>query len=135
MNPRKAAKQKSYSPVSAWELMKADFDVDYTKRKKEENINILSYSVKSHFADNYLNHFHIFTHGSVLENEQAGAGFLIPEFKTEKGVYLGKGLSVLTAEFVAILMALEYIVNLPVVLFNIMFCIDSNEVLYSLNSV
>ena len=131
MNPRKAAKQKSYSPVSAWELVKADFDVDYSKRKKEENINILSYSVKSHFADNCFNHFHIFTRGSVLKKRTSRCWV---SYK-EKGFYLGKGLSVLTAELVAILMALEYIVNLPVVLFNIMFCIDSNEVLYSLNSV
>ena len=76
----------------------------------------------------------IYTDGSVLENEQAGAGFVIPEFKTEKGFYLGKGRSLFTAELVALLVAASYIFNLLMALFNILFCVDSKAVLYSLNS-
>ena len=53
--------------------------------KKEENRHILSYIVKSHLADNNSNHLKIYTDGSVVENEQAGAGFVISEFKTEEG--------------------------------------------------
>ena len=56
-NPRKVAKQMSFSPLPAWELMKADYDINYTdtkkkKKKKRENPHILSYLVKSHIADN-----------------------------------------------------------------------------------
>ena len=76
----------------------------------------------------------IYTDGSVLENKQASSRFVIPEFKTEKGFYLGKGRSIFTAELVALLMVLSSIVHLPMVLFNILFCVDSNAVLYSLNS-
>ena len=36
MNPRKAAKQMSYSPNLAWQLMGADLDINYTEAKKEE---------------------------------------------------------------------------------------------------
>ena len=72
-----------YSPTPDYELMKADFDTEYTEMKKEENRHILSYIVKSHLADNNSNHLKIYTDGSVVENEQAGAGFVIPEFKTE----------------------------------------------------
>ena len=64
----------------------------------------------------------IYTDRSVLENEQAGAGFVIPEFKTEKGFYLGKGRSLVTAELVALLVAVSYIFNLLVTLFNILLC-------------
>ena len=74
-----------YSPVLDWELMMADFAIEYTEMKKEENPHILSQRVKSHLADS-SNHLKIYAYGSVLENEQAGAGFDIPEFKTEKKV-------------------------------------------------
>ena len=37
MNPRKVAKQMSYSQSPAWKLMKADFEIDYTDTKKEES--------------------------------------------------------------------------------------------------
>ena len=67
----------------------------------------------------------MYTDGSVLENEQAGAGFVIPEFKTEKGFYLGKGMSLFTAELVALLVTVSYIFNLLVALFNILFSVDS----------
>ena len=56
--------------------MEPDFGIDYTKVKKEENPHILSYLVKSHVAHNYSSHLKMFTDGSALENEQAGAGFV-----------------------------------------------------------
>ena len=76
----------------------------------------------------------MYTDGSVIENEQASCRFVIREFKSEKGFYLGKGRSIFTAELVALLMALSSIVHLPMALFNILFCADSNAVLYSINS-
>ena len=45
----------------------------------------------------------VYTDGSVLENEQAGAGFVIPDFKTEKSFYLGKGGAIFTAKLAALL--------------------------------
>ena len=69
--------------------MKADFAIEYTGMKKEENPHVLSQRVKSHLVD-YSNHLKIYAYGSVLENEQAGAGFVIPETKTEKKFLLRK---------------------------------------------
>ena len=70
MNPRKVAKQMSYSQTPAWELMKADhLDTDYTEMKKEEHPHILLYLAKSHIADNYSDHLKMFTDGSLLEND------------------------------------------------------------------
>ena len=83
LNCRKVAKQMIYSPTPEWELMKADFDKEHTEMKKEDNPHILSYIVISHFPDTCSNRLKMYTDGSVLKNE-AGAGFVIPEFKTEK---------------------------------------------------
>ena len=51
---------------------------------KNENPDILSYLVKFHTADNYSDHLKLFTEGSVIKNDQASTGIVLPEFKTEK---------------------------------------------------
>ena len=56
--------------------MKADFDISYTKIKKEENSYTLSYLVKFHIGDKYSNNLKMVTDGSALQNVQAGAGFI-----------------------------------------------------------
>ena len=66
--------------------MKADFKINYTdmkkkKRERKENPNFLSFLLRSHIADNYSIIWNLYR--SVLENEQASAGFDIPEFKPE----------------------------------------------------
>ena len=116
INPRTIAKHISYCPVPAWELMKADFDVEM---KKEETSHILSYSVKSHIDDSYSNHFKMSTDGSVSENECASDWLVIPEFKTgererekkkkakKKSFYIGQGISIFTAELAAFVMTLS----------------------------
>ena len=77
----------TYSPTPAWELMKANFDIEYTEMKNEENPHILSYKntiVKSHLAGSYAR-------------------------------------VIFTAELVELLMALSFIVNLPMALFSFCF--------------
>ena len=61
--------------------------------------------------------------GSVLENEQAGAGFVIPEFKTVKPFYLGNGRS--------IFISYNYIVVLPMALFNILIFVWTQRQCYT----
>ena len=56
------------SPTPGWELMKADFDIEYTEMKKEENPHTLSYMVKSHLADNYSNHLKIYTDNQTFSS-------------------------------------------------------------------
>ena len=67
-----------------------------------------------------------------MEDGSAGSAFVIPSLKTEKSYHLGKGHSIFAAELVAILMALYYVIQLPVTVFNILFCVDSQSVLQSL---
>ena len=47
-----------------------------------------------------------YTDGSVLDNTQSGAVFIILAPKVEKSYYIGEHYSVFTAELVAILLAL-----------------------------
>jgi ribonuclease HI len=98
------------------------------------NPNVLAASVNAHIDSNYANHLKIYTDGSVLDNEQAGAAFVIPHFKIEKSYSIGKHISIFSAELVAILMALNYIISIPFNIFQFLFCVDSKSVLYAIRS-
>ena len=90
------------------------FDNYYKSLERKDNINILAVKVKQHLSENYQNHLKIFTDGSVLENKDAGAAFVIPSLNIEKQYHLGKNYSIFTSELVAIQMALNYLVDLPI---------------------
>ena len=128
------AKLPQFFPIPKWELERASFDIDHTSLKKDINLNILSTSVQSHINENYPLHLKIFTDGSVLENNNSGAAFLIPDLKVEKSFYLGKNKSIFTCELMAILMALNFVVLFPKTIFQILFCVDSKGVLYAMKS-
>ena len=49
-------------------------------------------------------------------------------------VYLGKGFSIFTSELYAILMALNYICNIQLAIYNFVICVDSKSVLCALKS-
>jgi ribonuclease HI len=117
--------------VPQWEHCSAIFDTEYTTVKKEE-INLLTVEAKDHLFNKYEYHLKIFTDGSVLPSTDSGCGFVIPDLKIQKAFYLGKRFSIFTAELYAILMALEFIFNLPFAIFRIVFCVDSKSVLYAL---
>ena len=117
-----------------WEQINAKFDSDYTDLKKSESTNILAIEVREHLINNYQNHIKIFTDGSILDSLDNGAGFVIPELKVQKYFYLGKGLSIFTSELYAVLMALNYICNIQLAIFNLLICIDSKSVLYALKN-
>ena len=54
--------------------------------------------------------------------------------KVQKSFYLGKCFSIFTLELYAILMALNYICNILLAIFNIIICVDSKSVLYALQN-
>ena len=82
----------------------------------------------------YYNHLKIFTDGSVLENKNAGAAFVIPAFKIEKQYYLGKYFSIFSAELVAVKMALNYLLDQPINFIQVVICVDSQSVLSAIQS-
>ena len=111
--------------------MQAKFDIDFTTEKKDGNINILVADVKEHLVTYYTNHLKVFTDGSVFDSN-AGCGFVIPALKIQKSFSLGKNFSIFTAELYAILMALTFLSDSDYAFFNIVLCVDSKSVLYSL---
>ena len=122
------------SPIPSWELLPAKFDYNYTTMSKKENINILGSEARTHIYNSYSNHLKVFTDGSLLNNS-AGCGFVIPALKTEKSFYLGQNVSIFTAELLAILMALRYLLDVPLNFYSLLFCVDSKSVLQSLESI
>jgi len=122
----------SLLPIPPWELMKANFDIDYTDYKKNEETNILVNVVKMHMSEMYSNYLKIYTDGSVLESSECGSGFVIPDLMIKRSYHLGKGFTIFTAELYAILMALCHILHTPLAIFNILVCVDSRSVLYAL---
>ena len=114
--------------VPPWEHKSANFDINYTDIKKDEDQNILTIEVRSHL-EHYRNHLKIFTDGSVLESKKSGAAFIIPNLKVKKIFHIGKHFSIFTAELYAILMALNYISTSSIAFYKILFCVDSKSVL------
>ena len=51
---------------------------------------------------------------------------VFPELKVQKSFYLGKGFSIFTS---AVLMALNYICNIQLAIYNFVICVDSKSVL------
>jgi ribonuclease HI len=122
------------SPLPPWEHLRAKFDIDFTDEKKNQNINILVSDVKQHLAEQYPYHLKIFTDGSVLETNDCGSAFSIPDLKIDKSYYLGKGFSIFSCELYAILMALNHILFSPKDIYNILVCVDSKAALYALQN-
>ena len=135
LNDKKIAKRPTFFTTPKWETKRAKFDIDHTPLKKENDVNLLTTSVKSHINEKYPLHFKIYTDGSVLNNNNSGAAFVIPDLKIEQSFHLGKNKSIFTCELMAILMALNYLISFPKVIFQILFCVDSKSVLYAINSL
>ena len=132
---KKIAQRPFIFPTPSWELQRPMFDIEYTDIVKEDNSHLLTSTVKSHLDSKYSHHLKIYTDGSKLENRETGAAFLIPDLKVEKYYYLGKDRSIFTAELVAILMALNFIIDFPKNVYQIVFCVDSKSVLSALKSL
>ena len=120
--------------IPPWEHLRAHFDTNYTDLTKNDNPNLLVNIVKEHLDTNYGYDLKIFTDGSVLETNDCGCGFVIPDLRIEKSFYIGKNLSIFTCELYAIMMALELICNTSIDLYSIVVCVDSKSVLSSLQS-
>ena len=122
-----------YPPVPSWELLKANFDIDYLKQKKDDNINITASLANLHIIEQYHDYLHIFTDGSLMETI-AGASFTIPSQKVKKSFYIGKNVSIFTAELIGVIQALKFIIDSSNHIPKAVFFIDSKSVLYALKS-
>ena len=122
-----------FPPTPQWELHKPYFDIDYISFSKDSNINLTASLAKSHMYEKYPDYLHIFTDGSMIENS-AGASFSIPSLKINRSFFLGKYISIFTAELVGIIQALKFILeshppNTKMILF-----VDSKSALQAIQS-
>ena len=82
----------------------------HRNEERRESTYFITYSKITPYTQLFKS-LKIYTDGSVLENEQSGAEFVIPEFKTKtnkklkKSFYFGKGGYIFTAELLELLMA------------------------------
>ena len=134
VDPQNTEVQYQITPSPTWETNKAEFEINTTVLKKDMHPNIVAATVKSHIQNKYPSHLKIYTDGSLLENQQAGAAFVIPALKVEKSYFIGKNRSIFVAELVAVLMAVYHILDYPTPIFRVLFCVDSKSVLYALSS-
>ena len=122
------------SPVPPWELNKPNIDIFDTDLTKSEHPYLVAWQARQHINSKYSENMQVFTDGSVLEDNNAGAGFVIPAIHVQKSFHLGKGYSVFTAELVAVVMALNTLINIPKNFISILLCVDSQSVLKALKS-
>ena len=120
--------------IPIWELPKPLFDLQHTDMTKDENPNILTSLVKTHCLNTYSSHLHIYTDGSLLENNDCGAAFIIPQYRIVKSYYIGSLLSIFTAELTAIMMALTCLFDLIGENTKIVLFVDSLSVLKTLEN-
>ena len=121
-------------PIPPWEIPKPYFDTNYTDMKKDENTNILTSVFKTHSYNKYRDHLQIFTDGSVLDNKNVGAAFVIPALRIEKFFFLGNNLSIFTAELTAVMTALECLLEFSNTISKAVIFVDSKSVLSTLDS-
>ena len=134
INPADVSGKQLVSPIPLWEQESAEYDIDYIKHYKGDNPNVVGLEAHIHINDKYSNHLQIYTDGSVSENGDTGAGFVIAALNITESFYLGKGHSIYTAELTAILMALRKIDELSYTFYNVVVCVDSKSVLQALQS-
>ena len=91
-------------------------------------------TAKIHCLENYSNHLHLYTDGSLLDNGECGAGFSIPQLRISKSYYLGTNLSIFTAELTAIMMALNFFIDLVKRNKYVVIFVDSLSVLKALQN-
>ena len=120
--------------IPPWEHIGANYDLEYTSVTKSENINLVELEAKEHLSENYQNALKVYTDGSVLENQDCGSAFIIPELNIKRSYNLGKGSSIFTCELYAILFAITQLIELNLPLFHVVINVDSKSVLQSLKS-
>ena len=124
-----------YSPLPPWEQHMASFDCDNNSLSKKDDLISIVNNVKINLDTNYMNHLKIYTDGSVLDNLDCGAGFVIPDLKIERAFYVGNRFSIFTCELFAIIMALNFICESNLDIFSILMCVDSKSVLHAIQNL
>ena len=127
--------QSSIPTFPLWKLPTIHFDVNTSKTNKSVSPNILKVLFYEEIQKSYSDFTKIFTDGSVLDDGNAGSAFLIPTLNIHKSFYLGKNISIFTAEIYAILEALTYVLRSKIENTKLLLCVDSMSAISSIKLV
>ena len=133
INRTDVAKLPQY-PLPPWELVDLDIKDSLGDFNKDDHPNVLS-SLAIEMINTELQEYTcIYTDGSKLDDDKVGCAFYIPKLGVTKSFRLNDGVSIMTAEMFAILMALTYCNDIDVCIGNIAILSDSKSSLQAMNS-
>ena len=121
-------------PIPPWEVEELKIKANLGNFNKTDHAPILSTLAKEAVTTEYSGFLHVYTDGSKLENDQVGCAFYIPSLQVTKLYRLNDGVSILSAEMFAIVMALSYCNDYPQDLSDIVILSDSKSALQAIDS-
>ena len=119
-------------PYPPWLSEQAEIIYEYSNMSKKDNPLIIASKAKEMINTRFNHSLRVFTDGSVSNNSDVGAAFVVPDFKIEKRYHLTKGCSIFTAELFAIMMALTFFNDMPILPKQIVILSDSKSALMAL---
>lgn len=123
------------SPTPPWLLNQCNIDYEYSCPYTKTNDQLYIATLAKEYIHNHFdNHLKVFTDGSKLNSDQVGCAFFIPDFNVRRQYRLNNNISIFSAEFFAIYMALSFLNDLPRPLTQVVILTDSKSVLESLNN-
>jgi ribonuclease HI len=117
-----------------WLLPHPTCRYNYTSVSKSDDPLYVSSVAKELLATEYSQHLHIYTDGSKLESGEVGCAFYIPAIDVTKMYRVNDNVSTMSAELVAITMALTYIIDCPRHLLQAVIISDSKSSLQALEN-
>ena len=121
-------------PYPPWLCEQADIFYDFGEMTKSNSPLIIAYKAREIIQTRFKYFLRIFTDGSISDNSEVGAAFVVPDLKIKKRYHLTKGVSIFTAELFAIMMALEFFNDLPALPTKIVIFSDSKAALMALKN-
>lgn len=115
-------------------IISPDIYFNYGDSSKKDSPLLIAMKALELINTEYVNYLHVYTDGSVQDNGNVGAAFVIPTLNIEKRFTLPRGVSIFSAELIAILMALNYFDNFASLPVAIAIFTDSKSALSAIKS-
>ena len=97
-----------------WELAMPRFECRYAEgSSKKSDPRFATVLAREKIERQFSQHLKVYTDGSLLDSGEVGCAFVIPDLGITKEFKLNAGLSIFSAEMFAILMACEFINDMP----------------------
>jgi ribonuclease HI len=101
--------KQSLTESPPWTLSKPEITTSFSTHTKSTNPNLLISLAKERLDSEYKDFIKVYTDGSKLDNGNVGCAYVIPEQDIQKKFRLNNGVSIFTAEVIAIHEALKFL--------------------------